>query len=77
MSGDFIRWKDEVPWHVRLLTLLSFASARSGMVAETKGDYASEFAAIEWDARKLGIGSAETLRTSCAGPRSTPGSGPG
>jgi hypothetical protein len=20
MSGDFIRWEDEVPWHVRLLT---------------------------------------------------------
>ena len=32
------------------------------MVAETKGDYASEFAAIESVARKLGIGSAETLR---------------
>ena len=32
------------------------------MVAETKGDYPSEFAAIESVARKLGIGSAETLR---------------
>ena len=31
------------------------------MVAETKGDYPS-FAAIESVARKLGIGSAETLR---------------
>ena len=32
------------------------------MVAETKGDYPSEFAAIGSVARKLGIGSAETLR---------------
>ena len=32
------------------------------MVAETKGDYSSEFAAIESVARKLGIGSAENLR---------------
>jgi transposase len=32
------------------------------MVAETKGDYPSEFAAIESVAGKLGIGSAETLR---------------
>ena len=32
------------------------------MVAETKGDYPSEFAAIESVARKLGIGPAETLR---------------
>lgn len=32
------------------------------MVAETKGDYPSEFTAIQSVARKLGIGSAETLR---------------
>jgi transposase len=32
------------------------------MVTETKGDYPSEFAAIGSVARKLGIGSAETLR---------------
>ena len=32
------------------------------MVAEGKGDYPSEFAATESVARKLGIGSAETLR---------------
>ena len=32
------------------------------MVAETRGDYPSEFAAIGSVARKLGIGSAETLR---------------
>lgn len=32
------------------------------LVAETKGDYPSEFAAIASVARKLGIGSAETLR---------------
>jgi transposase len=32
------------------------------MVAETKGDYPSEFLAIQSVARKLGIGSAETLR---------------
>ena len=32
------------------------------MVAETRGDYPSEFAAIESVACKLGIGSAETLR---------------
>ena len=32
------------------------------MVAESKADYPSEFAAIEAVARKLGIGSAETLR---------------
>ncbi len=32
------------------------------MVAETKTDYPSEFAAIDAVARKLGIGSAETLR---------------
>jgi transposase len=32
------------------------------MVAETQGDYPSEFAAIGSVARKLGIGSAETLR---------------
>jgi transposase len=62
MSGDFIRWKDEVPWHVRLLILVSFASGRSGWSPRPKGDYPSEFAAIESVARKLGIGSAETLR---------------
>lgn len=27
MSGDFIRWKDEVPWHVRLLTHLQVVAA--------------------------------------------------
>jgi transposase len=32
------------------------------MVAETKGDYPSEFTAIQSVARSLGIGSAETLR---------------
>ncbi|MCU1658085.1 MAG: family transposase [Pseudonocardiales bacterium] len=32
------------------------------MVAETKSEYPSEFAAIESVARKLGIGSTETLR---------------
>ncbi|HEY8730301.1 MAG TPA: transposase [Acidothermaceae bacterium] len=32
------------------------------MVAETKGDYPSGFTAITSVARKLGIGSAETLR---------------
>jgi transposase len=32
------------------------------MVAETRADYPSEFAAIGSVARKLGIGSAETLR---------------
>jgi transposase len=32
------------------------------MVAETRGQYPSEFAAIGSVARKLGIGSAETLR---------------
>jgi transposase len=32
------------------------------MVVETKGEYPSEFAAIESVARKLGIGSAESLR---------------
>ena len=32
------------------------------MVAETRGDYPSEFAASESVARNLGIGSAETLR---------------
>jgi transposase len=32
------------------------------MVAESKGDYPSEFTAIQSVARKLGIGSPETLR---------------
>lgn len=32
------------------------------MVAESKGDYPSEFEAIKLVASKLGIGSAETLR---------------
>jgi transposase len=32
------------------------------MVAESKGEYPSEFAAIEAVARRLGIGSTETLR---------------
>lgn len=32
------------------------------MVAEVRGDYASEWAAIEGVAKNLGIGSAETLR---------------
>jgi transposase len=32
------------------------------MVAETKGDYPSEFTAIQSVARKLGIGAPETLR---------------
>jgi transposase len=32
------------------------------MVAETKGDYSSEFEAIKSVAAKLGIGSSETLR---------------
>src|SRR4051794_32406546 len=34
-----------------------------GMVAESRVDYASEFEAIKSVASKLGIGSAETLRT--------------
>ena len=33
-----------------------------GMVSESKADYPSEFAAIDAVARKLGIGSSETLR---------------
>lgn len=46
------------------------------MVAETKGDYASEFAAIESVARKLGIGSAETLRKWIRRAEIEPGSAP-
>lgn len=61
MSGDFIRWKDGVmsrpssyPPEVRERAVR--------MVAETKGDYPSEFLAIQSVDRKLGIGSPETLR---------------
>lgn len=61
MSGDFIRCKDEA--HGTTAVLPREVRERAiRMVAEAKGDYPSEFAAIESVARRLGIGSPETLR---------------
>jgi len=47
------------------------------MVAEVTPDYPSQWAAITAVAQKLGIGTAETLRSGCGGPRSTTGGGRG
>lgn len=62
MSGDFIRWKDEV--HVTSVVLPAGAAGARAvrMVVETKADYPFEFLAIKSIASKLGIGSPETLR---------------
>jgi transposase len=42
------------------------------LVAESREEYESGWAAIASVATKLGIGSTETLASGCAGPRSTP-----
>jgi transposase len=47
------------------------------MVAEVTGEYPLEWAAIAAVASKLGIGSTETLRKWCVGPRSIPAIGRG
>jgi hypothetical protein len=66
MSGDFIRWKDEV--HARsVVTPRELRERTIRMVAETRGDYPSEFAAIESVTRKLGIGSTERCPPSMSG----------
>ncbi len=62
MSGDFIRWKDEVLWDVVRRIRGSFGHRAVRLVLETKGEYSTEFAAITSIAAKLGIGSPETLR---------------
>jgi transposase len=61
MSGDFICWKDEVMSRPSSYPRELRESAIR-MVAESKADYASEFEAITSVAKKLGIGSPETLR---------------
>jgi len=47
------------------------------LVCEHRADYGTEWEAIGSIAKKLGIGSAETLRNGSAKPRSTPVSGRG
>ena len=47
------------------------------MVAEVSPNYDSQWAAIGAVAQRLGVGTAETVRSGFAGPRSTPASGPG
>jgi transposase len=47
------------------------------MVAESKGDHPSEFAAMEAVARKLGIGSSETVRKWCRRAEIDAGTRPG
>ena len=63
MSGDFIRWKDEVPWHVRRRTRRELRERAVRMVAGGQGRLSrrSSRRSSRWP-RKLGIGSAETLR---------------
>jgi transposase len=46
------------------------------LVAEHRGAYETEYAAIRSVAAKLGIATPETLRQWFARPRSIPGSGP-
>ena len=47
------------------------------MVAEVRPSYESEYSAITAGARKLGIGTAETLRNGSVRTRSMAGRGPG